>query len=50
MRERLRIPAHAPLILYVGRIAAGKGIEHLLEAARQIPDAHVVVAGPNDPG
>ena len=48
LRQRLRIPAHAPLILYVGRIAAGKGIEHLLEAARQIPDAHVVVAGPND--
>src|SRR5438034_8039066 len=48
LRERLQIPAHAPLILYVGRIAAGKGIEHLVDAARQIPDAHVVVAGPND--
>ena len=35
-------------MLYVGRIAEGKGIEHLVEAARQIPDAHVVVAGPDD--
>src|SRR5438034_1888180 len=32
LRERLQIPAHAPLILYVGRIAAGKGIEHLVDA------------------
>jgi glycosyltransferase involved in cell wall biosynthesis len=48
LRKQLHIPAEAPLILYVGRIAAGKGIEHLVEAARQIPDAHVVVAGPDD--
>jgi glycosyltransferase involved in cell wall biosynthesis len=45
---QLSIPDTAPLILYVGRIAAGKGIEHLLEAAREIPEAHVVVAGPDD--
>lgn len=48
LRARLGIPVHAPLVLYVGRIASGKGIEHLLEAARQIPEAHVVVAGPDD--
>jgi len=48
LRERLGIPADAPLVLYVGRIAAGKGIEILAEAARQIPDAHVVIAGPDD--
>jgi glycosyltransferase involved in cell wall biosynthesis len=48
LRARLRIPAQAPLILYVGRIASGKGIEHLLEAARRIPEAHVVIAGPDD--
>ena len=48
LRAQLSIPDTAPLILYVGRIAAGKGIEHLLEAAREIPEAHVVVAGPDD--
>jgi glycosyltransferase involved in cell wall biosynthesis len=48
LRERLGIPANAPLVLYVGRIAAGKGIEHLVDAARQIPDAHVVISGPDD--
>jgi glycosyltransferase involved in cell wall biosynthesis len=48
LRRQLNIPAGAPIILYVGRIASGKGIEHLLEAARQIPEAHVVLAGPDD--
>jgi glycosyltransferase involved in cell wall biosynthesis len=48
LRRRLGIPEQAPLILYVGRIAAGKGIEHLVEAAKEIPEAHVVVAGPSD--
>jgi glycosyltransferase involved in cell wall biosynthesis len=48
LRTRLGIPADSPLLLYVGRIAAGKGIEHLLEAARLIPDAHVVISGPDD--
>jgi glycosyltransferase involved in cell wall biosynthesis len=48
LRARLGIPLDAPLILYVGRIAAGKGIDHLLEAAKQIPDAHVVLSGPDD--
>src|SRR5438034_7579225 len=48
LRTQLHIPAEAPLILYVGRIAAGKVIEHIIEAVRQIPDAHLVVAGPDD--
>src|SRR5438094_6764507 len=48
LRKQLGIPEGAPIVLYVGRIASGKGIEHLLEAARQIPDAHVVLAGPDD--
>ena len=42
------VPAGAPVVLYVGRIAAEKGVEHLLEAARRLPDVHVVLAGPDD--
>ena len=42
------VPAGAPVILYVGRIAAEKGIEHLLEALRRLPEAHLVLAGPDD--
>jgi glycosyltransferase involved in cell wall biosynthesis len=47
LREHLGI-GDAPLVLYVGRIASGKGIEHLLAAARALPDVHVVLAGPDD--
>src|SRR5262249_34188346 len=48
LRAALGIPAAAPIILYVGRIAAGKGVEHLLAAARQLETAHIVLAGPAD--
>jgi glycosyltransferase involved in cell wall biosynthesis len=48
LRSQLGIPEDAPLILYVGRRAAGKGIEHLVAAAREITEAHVVIAGPDD--
>jgi glycosyltransferase involved in cell wall biosynthesis len=42
------VPPGAPVVLYVGRIAAEKGIEHLVAAARALPEAHVVLAGPDD--
>ena len=42
------VPDGAPVVLYVGRIAAEKGIEHLVEAARRLPQVHVVLAGPDD--
>jgi D-inositol-3-phosphate glycosyltransferase len=48
LRAELGIPSGAPIVLYVGRRAAGKGIEHLVAAAREIPEAHVVIAGPDD--
>jgi glycosyltransferase involved in cell wall biosynthesis len=47
-RPRLGIPEGAPVALYVGRIADGKGIEELVEAARRSPELHVVVVGPDD--
>jgi glycosyltransferase involved in cell wall biosynthesis len=47
-RAAAGVPAGAPLVLSVGRIAAGKGIEHLVAAARALPDAHVVLVGPDD--
>jgi glycosyltransferase involved in cell wall biosynthesis len=47
-RATLEIPEDAPVILYVGRIAAGKGIEHLLAALHELPEAHLVLVGPDD--
>jgi glycosyltransferase involved in cell wall biosynthesis len=48
LREQLSIPPDAPIVLYVGRIAAGKGIDHLLAALHELPDAHLVISGPDD--
>jgi glycosyltransferase involved in cell wall biosynthesis len=48
VRARLGIPMDAPIVLYVGRIAAGKGIDHLLAAVRELSDTHLVIAGPDD--
>jgi len=48
LREQLGIPPDARVVLYVGRIAAGKGIDHLLAALHELPDAHLVIAGPDD--
>ncbi len=48
LRRAIGVDATTPLILSVGRIAAGKGIEHLVEAARRIPAAHVALIGPDD--
>ena len=47
MRRRIGI-GDEPLILYVGRIASGKGIELLLDAVRRIGDAHLALVGPDD--
>jgi glycosyltransferase involved in cell wall biosynthesis len=48
LRRDLGIPGDAPLLLYVGRIAAGKGIDHLLAAVHEVPESHLVIAGPDD--
>jgi glycosyltransferase involved in cell wall biosynthesis len=48
LRGELAIPEKSPIVLYVGRIASGKGIEHLLAAARELPDVHLVLVGPDD--
>lgn len=47
LRSRLGLDRQS-IVLYVGRIAAGKGIEHLLAAARALPETHVVLVGPDD--
>jgi glycosyltransferase involved in cell wall biosynthesis len=48
LRRALGVTRETLVILYVGRIAAGKGIEHLLAAARATPDAHLALLGPDD--
>jgi glycosyltransferase involved in cell wall biosynthesis len=47
LRKRLGLERE-PIVLYVGRIAAGKGIDHLLATARALTDVHVALVGPDD--
>lgn len=47
-RLRRLTGAEGPLVLYVGRIAAGKGIELLLGAARRLPGVAFALIGPED--
>lgn len=48
LRSALGVDAATPVLLYVGRIASGKGIEHLLEAVRRLPGLHLALVGPDD--
>ncbi|HEX9668901.1 MAG TPA: glycosyltransferase, partial [Thermoanaerobaculia bacterium] len=51
-RARLGVPADAPLVLAVGRMATKKGFHVLMQAAPAVlsarPDAHLVLAGAGD--
>jgi glycosyltransferase involved in cell wall biosynthesis len=47
LRQRLRIPARAPLVLSLGRIARKKHLTHLVEAIEVIPEAFLLIAGPD---
>jgi D-inositol-3-phosphate glycosyltransferase len=47
LRERLGLDDSAQVVLNVGRIAHGKGLELLVHIATQLPDAHVVIVGPD---
>src|ERR1051326_9393351 len=48
LRTRLRLAESTPLVLNVGRITFKKGLDLLLEAAAQIPDAQFAIMGPDD--
>jgi glycosyltransferase involved in cell wall biosynthesis len=48
LRARLGLYAGEPLVLSVGRVARGKGLEHLVEAVARLDGIHLAVAGPDD--
>ena len=47
LRTRLGIGEETPLVLFVGRIAHGKGLELLVHAAADLPGVHVAIVGPD---
>ena len=44
-RRALGLDADAHVVVYVGRLVAGKGLETLLDATAAVSDAHLVLAG-----
>lgn len=48
VRNRFGIPAHALLVLGVGRLVEKKGFRFLIEAAAQTEGVHVLLAGEGD--
>lgn len=48
LRSRLGLAGDEPLLLYVGRISYKKGLDLLLEALVDLPDAHLALVGPDD--
>ena len=47
-RAELGLPASVPLVVYTGGLLEWKGVDLLVEAARRLPDAYVVIAGGMD--
>ena len=45
LRERLGIPTERRIVLYQGLVRAGRGLERLVDAMRDVPDAALVVIG-----
>ena len=48
LRGRLGLDAKTPLILSVGRIARGKGLEQLVAAVSRLEGAQLAIVGPDD--
>ncbi|HEY5141759.1 MAG TPA: glycosyltransferase [Methylococcales bacterium] len=46
----LALPSNAPVLLFLGRLHPKKGLDLLLEAASNLPEAHLVLAGPDPIG
>jgi glycosyltransferase involved in cell wall biosynthesis len=51
-RQKHKIPADAPLVLFVGRLSVWKGLDPLLRAfalvLKKVPNAHLAVVGRDD--
>lgn len=42
------IPAEVPIVLHLGGVMVGRGVEHLIAALRDVPGAHLVFLGTRD--
>ncbi len=49
IRDRLGLPASTRIVLYLGNVAPGRGVEQLCRAIADVPAAVLVVVGPGGP-
>jgi glycosyltransferase involved in cell wall biosynthesis len=42
------VPADAPIVLFIGNATEGRGVDSLVEAMKQVPEAHLVLLGAGD--
>jgi glycosyltransferase involved in cell wall biosynthesis len=47
LRQQLGLASTTPLVLSVGRIARGKGLELVVDAMSDLPEAHLAIVGPD---
>ncbi len=47
-RRRLGLEADAPIVFTAARLTPWKGVDHLIAAARRVPDVRLLVAGDGD--
>ena len=48
LRARLALPSGTPLVVAVGRVADGKGLDLLVRSVPDLPGAHLAIVGPDD--
>jgi glycosyltransferase involved in cell wall biosynthesis len=48
LRRRLGLNTSTPLVLAVGRVARGKGLEQLVGAIARLEEPHLAIVGPDD--
>jgi glycosyltransferase involved in cell wall biosynthesis len=48
LRSRIGIDGSTPLVLSVGRVARGKGLDLLVHSVSSLPGVHAAVVGPDD--
>jgi len=47
LRKKYKIPEDKKIIGFVGRLSTGKGPQYLIEAARNLKNAYIILVGPN---
>lgn len=48
IKQQLRLDEGTPLVIYVGKITEGRGIEEIMDAITRLPNVHYACVGPCD--